>query len=395
MRLEVMTNSGVNRVLELMMKKFKGIISFELVGNSYTGKDKLVFFYEYIGNNDDQLYAIESIAKQIPDTEVYLVIDDSYESLTDSSLVVALKEMLARCSNITRFRIVSGNLGLKETCKTVLRYDPVIYFNYHLYCDHFDNFSISQTELKINLNLRNKKFLCVNRHARYHRIRMVDFLLKEKMDKVTHLSCALGQYAKLLDISNGKAIDKTPSEKVHKYLDGGLNTWTPDEKTRERLRSRLPIELDVNEYDHERIRVNMPDLKDYFDDSYITILTEGYWAEKDSLAYTEKVLKCFANAHPFILVGLPHTLKLLRQEGFLTFSSLINEAYDDEEDHEKRLEMIFEEIRRVNSLNIHQIHDAYEYMIPVFRHNFETYKKKNSIAAPVSLADDLIRWYLY
>jgi hypothetical protein len=65
---------------------------------------------------------------------------------------------------------------------------------------------------------------------------------------------------------------------------------------------------------------------------------------------TEKVLRPIACGHPFLLGAGPGALKYLQQYGFRTFSPWINESYDDEPDHHRRLEMIVEELHRIDQL---------------------------------------------
>jgi hypothetical protein len=50
------------------------------------------------------------------------------------------------------------------------------------------------------------------------------------------------------------------------------------------------------------------------------------------------------------LLGRPYTLRYLRKLGFKTFSPFIDESYDFEIKDDKRLEMVYEEIIRLNSL---------------------------------------------
>jgi hypothetical protein len=51
---------------------------------------------------------------------------------------------------------------------------------------------------------------------------------------------------------------------------------------------------------------------------------------------TEKTYRPIASLRPFIIVGAYGTLKFLRDLNFKTFSSIIDESYDDLQDPEKR-----------------------------------------------------------
>jgi hypothetical protein len=66
---------------------------------------------------------------------------------------------------------------------------------------------------------------------------------------------------------------------------------------------------------------------------------------------TEKILRPLACGHPFLLAGGPGSLALLHTYGFKTFAPCINETYDTVQDHDQRLRMIVDEMKRIQNLN--------------------------------------------
>ena len=66
---------------------------------------------------------------------------------------------------------------------------------------------------------------------------------------------------------------------------------------------------------------------------------------------TEKTLRPLACGHPFILAAGPGSLALLRKYGFQTFSPYINETYDTVQDNDLRLQLIVEEMKRIQLLS--------------------------------------------
>ena len=66
---------------------------------------------------------------------------------------------------------------------------------------------------------------------------------------------------------------------------------------------------------------------------------------------TEKTLRPIACGHPFMILSGPGTLAYLRKMGFNTFSPLIDESYDLETDPTKRMEMVINEMTRINNLS--------------------------------------------
>jgi len=65
---------------------------------------------------------------------------------------------------------------------------------------------------------------------------------------------------------------------------------------------------------------------------------------------TEKTFKPIAFRHPFIIFGLPFTLKYLKSQGFETFENLFNESYDSEIDEVKRLAIIKSNVEQYKNI---------------------------------------------
>lgn len=84
---------------------------------------------------------------------------------------------------------------------------------------------------------------------------------------------------------------------------------------------------------------------------------------------TEKVLRPIACGHPFVLAAGPGALKYLHKYGFKTFSPWINESYDDEPNHQRRLEMIVEELHRLDQLPPQQFNELLVNLKSAAEHN--------------------------
>ena len=88
--------------------------------------------------------------------------------------------------------------------------------------------------------------------------------------------------------------------------------------------------------------------KDYTQTNCSIILETVY---DDRIHLTEKTLRPIACGHPFMILSGPGTLAYLRKMGFNTFSPLIDESYDLETDPAKRMQMVLEEMHRINNLS--------------------------------------------
>ena len=384
---------GGARTYEVLSEKYADILKFKLDQEDFKIYPQMILFFEFVGNNAYMLEQMPSMLQRFNGSDIFLIIDDSYEGLADKSFMEMFKEALRYCPCITNWRILSSNYKMENICKDIFgSVENYIYYNIHLHLKEYDRIDVPSKDFLINTQLRNKKFLCLNRQERYHRLMTIDFLLKEDIAKHTYLSAILGEYGALIHDDKSVAWSDE-SKELRKFLDPDLNRLSLTQEQKERL-SCLPLELDITESSHHAIKVNMPNVENYFNQSYFSIITEGDFSRGEQRQmFTEKVLKCFLYGHPFIVVGLPGTLELLHKSGFITFGNIIDESYDKEPDDEKRLKMALAEVKKLNALNMNEIKNLYEKIMPVLKHNFRTYKVHNSIPEPSVLANDLLTWY--
>jgi hypothetical protein len=106
----------------------------------------------------------------------------------------------------------------------------------------------------------------------------------------------------------------------------------------------------VPNYDH----LYSPDLGPYYNTSDIHIVHETH--ETDILSQsnwsvlTEKTYKAILYKKPFIIISQPYILQYLRDCGYKTFASFIDESYDNILDTHERIRAIVNEIERINNL---------------------------------------------
>jgi len=123
-------------------------------------------------------------------------------------------------------------------------------------------------------------------------------------------------------------------------------------------------------------------------DTYFSVVTEtnGFqWIPEASpwggvtgcgRLVSEKTFKPVAHKHPFILVGIPNSLDLLRQLGYKTFSPWINESYDIEPDSAKRILMVVDEIERLSNLSPDQLTDFLNGVREICEYNYKNLMDK-------------------
>ena len=100
---------------------------------------------------------------------------------------------------------------------------------------------------------------------------------------------------------------------------------------------------------NRRFALAADDLPQYAD-SWFTVVTESEMNRR-LMRITEKPLKPLLNLHPFLVLGSPGSLKLLRGYGFETYSDIFDERYDEEPNVRRRFDMVYEQVRRLCGLD--------------------------------------------
>jgi len=128
---------------------------------------------------------------------------------------------------------------------------------------------------------------------------------------------------------------------------------------------------------------NPNDINNMIEHSKLNIVYETNPIKSTSMI-SEKTYKAMFFKKPFIIVCHRHTLKLLKDCGYMTFSPWINESYDEIEDYEERVVAILNEIERLNSLSDTELDLIIEQCNHVIEHNYNWMisEYKNSLIWP-------------
>lgn len=154
------------------------------------------------------------------------------------------------------------------------------------------------------------------------------------------------------------------------------------------LNSNLPLELDLNIknvidlegsiYDRFKLPSNnsQPYILDFniFNDVFCSVISEsGYF---DPTSYiSDKTLFTIWNRTPFIIVGPPGSLSLLKKLGFKTFNNYWDESYDQEFDHKKRILKIFRLIDILSQKSQNELNYMIKDMNEILLYNKKNFQK--------------------
>jgi len=224
---------------------------------------------------------------------------------------------------------------------------------YHVYKD-LVNYKIKE---------KSKDFLCFNKVARAHRVRLLEKVLASDYLKRSYYS---------FEGSNGWV--------------NNIDSLSDEYQFIKQNKDIFPIRLNITKERINPVDITLADIT-YFDDSYFSIVTETLFNIpnnniEDCLFLSEKTFKCLAMKHPFILLCRPHTMAELRKMGYKTFAPMIDESYDSIENDNDRFDAIWTEITRLMQKTSkewidwqNQIKEIVEYNHSHFYSNINHYSK--------------------
>lgn len=183
----------------------------------------------------------------------------------------------------------------------------------YIYFDHTVNIPDEFTLPEYTIEDSNFLFLCYGRVPRRHRIEFANLLLKENL------------------LSKGKV-------SLNKFNDHGDSEF-------EELRKLTPLTLDTTLEYNLLDNINTK----HYRTTFLSIVNETL-VEPGTIFLSEKTFKTIAIGHPFMILGNKGSVGYLKSIGFKTFDKWINESYDDESDYHSRMELMINELIRLNKL---------------------------------------------
>jgi hypothetical protein len=108
----------------------------------------------------------------------------------------------------------------------------------------------------------------------------------------------------------------------------------------------LPLILDSDLVENLALNIN----QQHYLNTDLSIIHETH-CNIESIFISEKIYKTIIAKHPFMVMGSPGTLGLLRDLGYKTFHPYLDESYDNELNLTKRKNMILSELQRFINLS--------------------------------------------
>ena len=320
---------GIKSILD---KPFTTTMSKKTIQLIKSNKCKLIVSSMSEGNlEDDDLIKLHKILndENIPPSNVYLIqsnynLQKQYDNLFKVDKINLI---------MTEHKLESAVEGFKDIKQGRWNYD-----------DYPQRPSINkwdEIEKIKNVN-REHFFLSYNKTLRPDRVALLSLLYKSGLIKKGLVSIGSKDFG-----STGKQtwpdrfdFIKDNIEDVHK--------WST------KLRKLQPLSIDgepnvekLDEGKYKGLNVCGYTYAEQFRKVYFMLVTEDVF-DSESMFFSQTTYKPIVSLTPFIMFGSPYMMKTLREvQGFKTFSPWIDESYDEEENHEKRLMMIVEEVKRL------------------------------------------------
>jgi hypothetical protein len=139
----------------------------------------------------------------------------------------------------------------------------------------------------------------------------------------------------------------------------------------------LPLKYDDG-IDAETQNPAQDDSHEKFYNSYLCVVTETFFFEQNNLFLSEKIFKPISFFQPFVIIGRPGTLKLLKDLGYKTFSDYWDESYDDELHDAKRLHKAAKIIKSIIKKSNNELTEMLVNMESIFLHNFNVFQQRST-----------------
>tara|TARA_B100000085_G_C18532387_1_gene508543 strand:- start:335 stop:1540 length:1206 start_codon:yes stop_codon:yes gene_type:complete len=259
-------------------------------------------------------------------------------------------------------RFAIGNYKLKNTKPFVFFPDGELYYRYLQILEN--NYVREQNTLK-----RDKKFTCLIRVDKAWRKIYGSYLYQLDVIKDGYFSYIGYKYKTshtgLDDIDQWENFDDTLKQDVLSF------------------ELKTPIRCDdLSDEDHNNHKlVN----HDYYQNAYFNFVVETHF-DDDTIYLTEKTFKPILNLQPFIVIGNPGTLALLKDLGYKTFEDVIKETYDKQTDHRDRMSSLLK-----ISFDLCRLSDKHHLRIQSIIRDVLEHNQKHFLAPKVNRINTFLR----
>ena len=358
------------------------------------------YYIEYMYNNAFSVYDLSTLIEsntldRIKRGEVTLILANSghgyHENVEGIYKDVIIKHSIDPKNIIIRsesFEMLEEiDIISKKYNLPMCRYEWVTEFEKKLkeYCRNTDH----ALPVTLENKLYDKKFISFNGVWRPHRGAIISMLSAMNL-----LDKGIVSY----NSKNNSGMSSNDNyEFLHRFLSYNTELKELLESSENNIKKLDKIIIDIHEGNY--LQFSCSDVfdtdKELYENTYFSLVTETsiplksfshhFNANTDTgRILSEKIFKPIALRHPFLVVSNPKTLELLRSLGYKTFSPLVDESYDDEEDIAKRLLMIAKEVKRLCELTPVELENFLVEAGKICDYNLEVLMNKDNYIHPLN-----------
>lgn len=350
--------------------------------------DANYWYVEYKFNNSFIQFPIESyipenIQTRIRNKEIFLFLVNFHESFPDS--VRSIYTDLIIPNNLPPEQIIlgSGNPDMinevrkacQELSQSEIKVDWFLELEYAAWEQKYRQKGTTHRLDTLQIKDYPKKFLNFNRRWRMHRPTAVALMATKGLLEKGYVS---------LGTSDDNRTWENILNSIYHYHKENSKLEKIFRVNKDLIKSIPPLYLDTTDLVTNRSFIE-PTTDYLYENTYFSLVSETNYYTDPSIDsrgrfITEKTFKCIAQEHPFILLAPPHTLPLLHKLGYKTFSPLIDESYDSEEDDSIRMLKVVNEVKRLSNLSNEELTEFLKIAKEICCHNYDNLmSKKNFI----------------
>ena len=347
-------------------------------------KDSFDYYYiQFSCHNSFRIFDIEKIIpadilSKIKNKEIFLVLDNGLEPFLKSAdgiyhnLIlngkIPARQIIFMSSVPTMYqhvKFLSEQLNQEE-----INVEWYSMFEYQL-CDVITNQLKTPLET-LQIKRYEKKFINFNRRWRLHRPLMLILLNDKKLLNDGYISFGKSDFV-------NDTWESRWNELLRYYTNNKLILDILDNN--KEVKNFPLMYLDTDDLVTNRAE-QTDSTNSYYLNSYFSLVNETTFHTKagyDSVPFfSEKIFKCIAMKHPFIIVTVPNSLKYLKELGYKTFDNIIDESYDQEIDDALRAIKIANEVERLCNLDEQKLENFLIESRKICDYNYNVMKKKTT-----------------
>jgi hypothetical protein len=264
--------------------------------------------------------------------------DDPYEFMTDRIKKLCVQHNINR----DHVQIISANWYVRKLKNWHYFPDDELYYKYLQTVDNQINYVTD-----INLKPRQKAYTCLIRADKLWRKTFAYNLFHHPHQR--YLSYLNYKYE---TSAFDESWDHLTDEYKQKLISFDLQ-----------LPLRCDDTTDAEANNHKLIN------KEFYTNAYWNFVVETHFGQPHTTFLTEKTFKPILNLQPFIIIGCPESLSLLKFLGYKTFGHIINENYDIIKDTNSRMSKCIKLCLSVADLPLEQQQKVIEMSAGQVRHN--------------------------